>query len=173
MCIKHCNSSPLWYLVLSCRNCRTDRLGRLCRMHHLCLLYTSCIPVPAPSAMASITLALLPLLSIFTSVIDCTGSVCGSNIFATRILPTGTSALAIRRYSIGIPKMCIRDRRYWYREFVNGTIQEGVWTDENGCRKKSDNIPQKESIGRMAYLLQKYTKNQKIDANRPSGKRCV
>ena len=64
----------------------------------------------------------------------------------------------------------IDDQRYWYREFVNGTIQEGVWTDENGCRKKSDNIPQKESIGRMAYLLQKYTKNQKIDANRPSGK---
>ena len=64
---------------------------------------TICIPVPAPSAIASITLALLPLLSIFTSVIDCTGSVCGSNIFATRILPTGTSALAIRRYSIGIP----------------------------------------------------------------------
>ena len=58
----------------------------------------------------------------------------------------------------------IDDQRYWYREFVNGTIQEGVWTDENGCRKKSDNIPQKESIGRMAYLLQKYTKNQKIDA---------
>ena len=39
----------------------------------------------------------------------------------------------------------IDDQRYWYREFVNGTIQEGVWTDENGCRKKSDNIPQKES----------------------------
>ena len=64
----------------------------------------------------------------------------------------------------------IDDQRYWYREFVNGTIHEVVWTDENGCRKKSDNIPQKESIGRMAYLLQKYTKNQKIDANRPSGK---
>lgn len=29
----------------------------------------------------------------------------------------------------------IDDQRYWYREFVNGTIQEGVWTDENGCRK--------------------------------------
>ena len=39
VCIKHCNSSPLWYLVLSCRNCRTDRLGRLCRMHHLLCLW--------------------------------------------------------------------------------------------------------------------------------------
>ncbi len=29
----------------------------------------------------------------------------------------------------------IDDQRYWYREFVNGTIQEGVWTDENGCKK--------------------------------------
>lgn len=64
----------------------------------------------------------------------------------------------------------IDDQRYWYREFVNGTIQDGVWKDEDGCRKKSDNIPQKESIGRMAYLLQKYAKNQKIDDDRPSGK---
>ena len=39
VCIRHCNSSPLWYLVLSCRNRRTDRMGRLCRMHYLLCLW--------------------------------------------------------------------------------------------------------------------------------------
>ncbi len=65
---------------------------------------TICIPVEAPSARASITLELFPLLSILTSVIDLASSVCGRTILETIMLPIGTIALAINRYSIGIPK---------------------------------------------------------------------
>ena len=45
------------------------------------------MPVVAPSATASRTFALFPLLSILTSEIFKTSSVCGNTIFATRIAP--------------------------------------------------------------------------------------
>ena len=63
-----------------------------------------CMPVTAPSATASITLVLFPLLSILTLPTSRTSSVWGRSILATIMLPTGTSVLAIRRYSMGMPR---------------------------------------------------------------------
>ncbi len=48
--------------------------------------------------------------------------------------------------------------------------KQGVWTDENGCRKKSDNIPQKNQLEEWHTCYRSTQKIKKLDANRPSGK---
>ena len=48
-----------------------------------------CMPVTAPSATASMTLVLFPLLSILTLPASRTSSVWGRSILATMMLPTG------------------------------------------------------------------------------------
>ena len=63
----------------------------------------------------------------------------------------------------------IDDQRYWYREFVNGTIQEGVWTDENGCKKNLTTYRKKNQLEEW-HTCYRSTQKSKIDANRPSGK---
>lgn len=52
-------------------------------------------------------------------------------------------------------------QRVWYREFANGTVKDGVIFWEN--EKSDNNAHQKEVIGRMAYLVQQYSKNKKVD----------
>ena len=58
---------------------------------------TTCRPTPAPFIIASIALVLPPLLSIFRLSTLLHVSISGKIILAMRILPTGTSMLAIRR----------------------------------------------------------------------------